>query len=61
MRREVHQATGMLTVQLDVTATEAFLRLRAHSFATGRAIQDVAHDVVARVLDFRDLAGDEGD
>lgn len=55
MRREVHQATGILIVQLDVTATEAFLRLRAHSFATGRPIQDIARDVVARVIDFRDL------
>lgn len=55
MRREVHQATGILIVQLDVTATEAFLRLRAHSFATGRPIQDLARDVVARVIDFRDL------
>lgn len=55
MRREVHQATGILIVHLDLSATEAFLRLRAHSFATGRSIQEVARDVVARVIDFRDL------
>ncbi|HOY82577.1 MAG TPA: GAF and ANTAR domain-containing protein [Rhodoglobus sp.] len=55
LRREVHQATGMILVQLDTSATEAFIRLRAHAFATGRSIQDVAHDVVTRVLDFRDL------
>ena len=55
LRREVHQATGMILVQLDTTATDAFVRLRAHAFATGRAIQAVAHDVVTRVLDFRDL------
>ncbi len=58
MRREVHQATGMLTVQLDVTATDAFLRVRAYAFSSGRSIQDVAHDVVERVLDFRDLPSD---
>lgn len=58
MRREVHQATGMLSVQLEVTATEAFLRLRAYAFSSGRSIQEVAHDVVERVLDFRDLPSD---
>lgn len=56
MRREVHQATGMILAHLDITATEAFALLRAHAFATSRSVQDVARDVVARVLDFRDLA-----
>ncbi|HWH98449.1 MAG TPA: GAF and ANTAR domain-containing protein [Pseudolysinimonas sp.] len=55
MRREVHQATGMILAQLDISATEAFVRLRAHAFATSRSVHDVARDVVARVLDFRDL------
>ena len=55
MRREVHQATGMILAQLDIPATEAFFRLRAHAFATGRTVQDVAHDVVSRILDFREL------
>lgn len=55
MRREVHQATGMILAQLDVTATEAFARLRAYAFATSRTVEDVAHSVVTRELDFRDL------
>ena len=55
MRREVHQATGMILAQLDVTATEAFARLRAHAFATSRTVEEVAHSVVTRELDFRDL------
>jgi len=55
MRREVHQATGMLLAQLDTTATDAFMRLRAHAFSSGRPVGDVAHDVVTRRLDFRDL------
>ena len=55
MRREVHQATGMILAQLDVTATEAFARLRAHAFATSRTVEDVARSVVTRELDFRDL------
>ncbi|NQX26851.1 GAF and ANTAR domain-containing protein [Microbacteriaceae bacterium VKM Ac-2854] len=54
-RREVHQATGMILAQLDVTAAEALLRLRAYAFATGRSSTDVARDVVARTLDFREL------
>ena len=55
IRREVHQATGMILVQLDVTATDAFARLRAYSFATGRPVTDVARDVVERRLDFAAL------
>ena len=55
MRREVHQATGMILVQLDTTSEIAFLRLQALAFAHGRAILDVARDVVARKLNFRDL------
>jgi GAF domain-containing protein len=56
MRREVHQATGMLLAQLDTTATDAFMRLRAHAFSSGQPVGDVAHAVVMRVLDFRDLS-----
>ncbi|CAN5139186.1 GAF domain-containing protein [soil metagenome] len=52
LRREVHQATGMIVSQLDVSATEAFSRLQGHAFATGRSIEAIAHDVVGRVLDF---------
>lgn len=55
MRREVHQATGMILAQLDVTPSEAFFRLRAHAFATSTSIEEIARRVVARELDFRDL------
>lgn len=47
---EIHQATGMVSVQLGVSLDEAFVRLRAHSFADGRPLRDVARDVVARRL-----------
>ncbi len=50
LRREVHQATGMIISQLGVTATEAFARLQAHAFSSGKTIQEVAHYVVARAL-----------
>ncbi|MHC5798017.1 GAF and ANTAR domain-containing protein [Lacisediminihabitans sp. FW035] len=56
MRREVHQATGMILIQLETTATEAFSLLRAHAFVSGRTVEDVAKDVVARLLDFRQLS-----
>ena len=35
---EIHQATGMLAVQLGVPLDEAFVRLRAHAFADGRSV-----------------------
>ena len=52
LRREVHQATGMMLVQLNATATVAYARLQAHAFASGRTVEDVAHDVVAGTLSF---------
>jgi hypothetical protein len=47
---EVHQATGMVSVQLGVPIDEAFVRLRAHAFAQRRPLRGVARDVVARRL-----------
>ncbi len=55
MRRAVQQATGMILVQLNLTATEAFVRLKAHAFTTGRPIHWVAHEVVERRIDFRSI------
>ena len=56
-RAEIDQATGMLTVQLDVPVTEAFARLRAYAYAQDRRLADVARDIVARRLR---LQGDPG-
>lgn len=50
----VHQASGMVAVQLGVNVTEALLRLRAYAFANGRLITEVAEDVVGRRLRFDD-------
>jgi hypothetical protein len=47
---EVHQACGMVSVQLSVTLAEASVRLRAHAYAEGRPLADVAGEVVARRL-----------
>lgn len=46
----LHQATGMVMVQLDIGTQEAFLALRARAFATGRALADIAADVVTRKM-----------
>lgn len=54
LRREVHQATGMILAQLNTTATIAYSRLQAYAFAHGRHIQDVARDVVNRDLTFEE-------
>ena len=47
---EVHQATGVLSVQLDSTLTDALVRLRAHAYLTGRRLSEVAHDVLTGEL-----------
>ena len=51
-RREIHQATGMVLVQMNVTPTEALLVLRAHAFSHGTTVRRIAGDVVARRLHF---------
>jgi hypothetical protein len=46
----VHQASGMVSVQLGVSIAEALIRLRAFAFAHDRPLTDVAEAVVARRL-----------
>jgi hypothetical protein len=55
-RPEIHQATGMVLVQLGISAIDALARLRAYAFVEQRLLIDVARDVVARRLRFtRDM------
>jgi GAF domain len=49
---QVHQATGMVTVQLDVPIEDALSMLRARAFSTGLPLAEVARDVVDRRLRF---------
>ncbi|MGH3885527.1 MAG: GAF and ANTAR domain-containing protein [Pseudonocardiaceae bacterium] len=51
-RPGIHQATGMISVQLGVGIEEALCRLRARAFAEGRSLSELAADVVARRLRF---------
>ncbi|GAB3774303.1 GAF domain-containing protein [Nocardioides ginsengisegetis] len=49
---QIHQATGMISVQAAVGLAEALLLLRAHAFVHSRSARDVARDVVNRTLHF---------
>jgi hypothetical protein len=53
----VHQASGMVSVQLDVGVGQALIRLRAYSFGSDRPLAEVAADVVGRRLRFDDRSG----
>lgn len=55
-RFAVHQAAGMIAVQLAVTVEDALVRLRAHAFSHERLVVDVAHDVIEHRLRFDDDA-----
>ena len=51
-RRVVHQATGVVLAQLDLSPDDARLVIQGQAFATGRSMMDVAEDVVAGRLRF---------
>lgn len=57
-RPEVHQATGMVSVQAAIGLTEALLLLRARAFSSERSILEVARDVLERRLRFGSQVGD---
>jgi len=49
-RGEVHQAVGMTMVHLGVEARDAFARLCAHAYFTGKPIAEIAQMIVAKSL-----------
>ena len=55
----VHQASGMVAVQLDTSVAQALIRLRAHAFGNDRKLADVAADVVSRTLRFDAESGEK--
>nr|WP_249420475.1 GAF and ANTAR domain-containing protein [Rhabdothermincola salaria] len=55
----VHQATGMVAAQLEVTVSQALIRLRAYAFGNDRPLTDVARDVVDRQLRFDADSGEK--
>ncbi|WP_433324505.1 GAF and ANTAR domain-containing protein [Spirillospora sp. CA-294931] len=48
----IHQAAGMVSIQLDCTVDQALVRLRAHAFANDMPLTLVARQVVERTLRF---------
>lgn len=59
LRSEIYQAQGMLMVSLRVGLPEALARMRAHAFASGRNLVDVAGDIIEGRLDFADDSENE--
>ncbi|MDP2293531.1 MAG: GAF and ANTAR domain-containing protein [Actinomycetota bacterium] len=55
-RAEIYQASGMVAIQLRISAEEALLRMRAHAFSHDQSVAEVASLIVARRLR---LAGDD--
>lgn len=51
-RAEVHQAAGMVSVQLGVSVLDALVRLRVHAHSRDQRLTDVARSVVERRLRF---------
>jgi hypothetical protein len=51
-RRIVHQATGIVVAQLELSAADALLVIEGHAYATSRSVKDVAEDIVGRRLNF---------
>ena len=51
-RAEVHQATGMVSVQAGLGLAASLVLLRAHSYAAERPILDIAREVIDRTLRF---------
>jgi GAF domain-containing protein len=49
-RAVVHQAAGMTAAQLDVPVVDALVCLRAHAFALGQPVNDIAAQIVDRTL-----------
>ncbi|MDP1820281.1 MAG: GAF and ANTAR domain-containing protein [Acidimicrobiales bacterium] len=53
----VHQASGVVSVQLEVSVGQALIRLRAYAFGNDRRLVEVAQNVVAGRLRFDAQSG----
>jgi len=51
-RRLIHQATGFVLAQLDLTPEDARLVIQGHAFAAERSMMDVAQDIVDGTIVF---------
>lgn len=55
----VHQASGMVAAQLEVSVAQALIRMRAYAFGNDRPLARVADDVVARRIRFDAASGEK--
>lgn len=55
----LHQASGMVAAQLDVSIAQALIRIRTYAFGNERPLADVAEDVVQRRLRFDAASGEK--
>jgi hypothetical protein len=51
-RRAIHQATGVVLAQLNISADDAALVIQGHAFAAGRPMMDVADDILSGQIRF---------
>ncbi|WP_369137905.1 hypothetical protein [Modestobacter versicolor] len=58
-RARVWQATGMVNVALGLDAPEALAVLKAHAFATGQVVDDVADDLVEGRIGLSELSSSD--
>ena len=49
---QVHQATGMVSAQLEISTDEAFVRLQAYAYRQGRSLHEIGADLVVGRLTF---------
>ncbi|HWI32156.1 MAG TPA: GAF and ANTAR domain-containing protein [Microbacterium sp.] len=54
-RRLIHQASGMVLAQIDVSADDARLVIQGHAFAAGRPMMEIAQDILDGRLRFARL------
>jgi hypothetical protein len=53
-RTQVHQASGVVAVQLGISVAEALVRIRAHAYASEHSVASVAREIVAHRLTLDD-------
>ena len=56
-RAQIHQATGMVLMQLRISPTDAMALMRAHAFSHSITLAEVAEQITSRRLRFSDDAG----
>ncbi|MCU1513786.1 MAG: hypothetical protein JWO10_876 [Microbacteriaceae bacterium] len=58
-RRVIHQATGMVMAQMDLSAEDAALVIQGHAFAASQSMLEVARSILDRSLDLSSVDGND--